>query len=225
MVVAVTLPLHAADAARPNILIVISDDLDYGKLGYTGYKGATTPHIDSIIESGTFFSNGYVSGPVCAPTRAGLMTGRYQARIRYETLTGPIPRQIKDDYGVDTREILLPQLLKEAGYTTGVIGKWHLGYNDKYHPNSRGVDYFFGFLAGGHDYFKWDTPEISAMGGPILRNKEKVPGEGYITEALAAEAAKFIHRHDDSRSCCITHRSTFTARSSFPTNTCLKTAT
>ncbi|MEO1999527.1 MAG: sulfatase-like hydrolase/transferase, partial [Planctomycetaceae bacterium] len=146
---------------------------------------------------GTYFSNGYVSGPVCAPTRAGLMTGRYQARINYETLTGPITRQIADDYGVDTREILLPQLLKNSGYTTAVIGKWHLGYNDKYHPNNRGVDDFFGFLAGGHDYFVWDTPATEAAGGPILRNQQKAEGTGYVTEALAREAARFIDRNRD----------------------------
>ncbi|MGD9855987.1 MAG: sulfatase-like hydrolase/transferase [Planctomycetaceae bacterium] len=185
------------EAFRPNIVILVSDDLDYGKLGYNGYSAVATPHLDSVIRGGTFFSNGYVSGPVCAPTRAGLMTGRYQARIGYQTLTGPIERQIADDYGVDTREILLPQLLKDAGYATAVIGKWHLGYNDKYHPNERGVDHFFGFLAGGHDYFLWDTPEVSPQGGAILRNKQKAAGEGYVTEALAREAAEFVRNHRD----------------------------
>ena len=181
----------------PNIVIIVSDDLDYGKLGYTGYDKVSTPNLDSLIRGCTYFTNGYVSGPVCAPTRAGLMTGRYQARYRYETLTGPISRQIKDDYGVDTRETLLPQLLKGAGYATGLIGKWHLGYNDKYHPNNRGVDYFFGFLPGGHDYFLWDTPETGTAGGSILRNKEKAEGTGYVTEALAQEAANFVRRHKD----------------------------
>ena len=149
---------------RPNIVVIISDDLDYGKLGYTGYDKVSTPNLDSLIRGGTYFTNGYVSGPVCAPTRAGLMTGRYQARYGYETLTGPIARQIEDDYGVDTREVLLPKLLERAGYATGLIGKWHLGYNDKYHPNNRGVDYFFGFLPGGHDYYLWDTPETGTKG-------------------------------------------------------------
>jgi arylsulfatase A-like enzyme len=186
-----------APPLRPNIVIIISDDLDYGKLGYTGYDAVDTPQMDSIIRGGTYFTDGYVSGPVCAPTRAGLMTGRYQARYGYETLTGPITRQIEDDYGVDTREILLPELLRRAGYATGVVGKWHLGYNDKYHPNNRGVDYFFGFLAGGHDYFVWDTPPKSTTGGPILRNKEKADGQGYLTEAFATEAADFISRHKD----------------------------
>lgn len=186
-----------AQAVRPNVVILVSDDLDYGKLGYTGYTAVATPHIDSVIRGGTFFPNGYVSGPVCAPTRAGLMTGRYQARIGYETLTGPIERQIADDYGVDTREVLLPQLLQRAGYATAVIGKWHLGYNDRYHPNQRGVDHFFGFLAGGHDYFVWDTPAVTTQGGPILRNRQKAAGEGYLTEALADEAARFIRDHQN----------------------------
>lgn len=188
---------EAADADRPNIVVLVSDDLDYRQLGYTGYQAVETPHIDSVIRGGTFFTNGYVSGPVCAPTRAGLMTGRYQSRFRYETLTGPITRQIADDYGVDMRELLLPQLLKDAGYATAVIGKWHLGYNEKYHPNHRGVDHFFGFLAGGHDYFVWDTPAIGLEGGPILRNKQKAEGAGYVTEALAREAAEFVREHRD----------------------------
>jgi arylsulfatase A-like enzyme len=184
---------EASPVQRPNVVIIISDDLDYNSLSSTSY--VDTPHIDSIIEAGTYFSNGYVSAAVCAPARAGLMMGRHQVRVGYQRTTGPIERQIEEDIGVDTREILLPQYLQEAGYVTGVIGKWHLGYNEKYRPNQRGVDYFFGFLAGAHDYYKWDTPETGVIGGSILRNNEKVDGEGYITEAFAQEAASFIHRN------------------------------
>lgn len=186
---------QAPRAQRPNIVIIVSDDLDYSTLGPSGY--VDTPHIDSIFEGGIQFSDGYVSAPVCAPARAGLMMGRYQARVGYQRTTGPIERQIAEDVGVDTREILLPQYLKEAGYVTGVFGKWHLGYNEKYRPNKRGVDYFFGFLAGAHDSYVWDTPEKGSMGGSILRNNEKAVGEGYITEAFAQEAAHFIDRNKD----------------------------
>ena len=176
----------------PNIVIIVSDDLDYSKLGYNGYKRARTPHIDSIIEGGVYFSNGYVSSPSCAPSRAGLFTGRYQARFGYESQTGSIPRMIEQDIGVNTSEILLPQLLQQAGYTTGVIGKWHLGYNDKYRPNSRGVDYFFGYLTKRRYYWEDETRS------PILRNGEQVQGKGYMTEVLAREAAEFIARNRDT---------------------------
>jgi len=125
------------------------------------------------------------------------MTGRYQARFGYETMTGSVERQIRDDTGVSTKETLLPRYLKQGGYATAVIGKWHLGYNEKYRPNNRGVDHFFGFLAGGHSYFVWDTPETGSGGGAILRNSEKAEGEGYITEAFAKEAASFIRRNKE----------------------------
>ena len=174
---------------RPNIVVIVSDDLDYSTLGYNGYEKASTPHLDSICRDGVYFTSGYVSSPQCASSRAGLMTGRYQARYGYESQIGSIPRMLEQDIGVDTEEILLPQLLKRAGYVTAVIGKWHLGYREKYRPNNRGVDHFFGFLTKGRYY--WDQDKLS----PILRNGEEVQGEGYLTEALAREAADFIRRN------------------------------
>jgi arylsulfatase A-like enzyme len=178
---------------RPNVVIIVGDDLGYSQLGYNGYEKVATPHLDSICREGVYFTQAYVSAPTCAPSRAGLMTGRYQARFGYESLTGPISRQISEDVGVDTREIFLPRLLQQAGYTTAVIGKWHLGYDDKYHPNNRGVDYFFGFLAKGRYFWEDDSPGR----GPILRNKEELEGKGYLTEVFAAEAAEFIRRSKD----------------------------
>jgi arylsulfatase A-like enzyme len=176
---------------QPNIVVIVSDDLGYAQLGYNGSARIATPHLDSICREGVYFTQGYASAPTCAPSRAGLMTGRYQSRFRYESLTGPISRQAEEDIGVDTREVFLPRLLQQAGYSTAVIGKWHLGYNDKYHPNNRGVDYFFGFLTKGK-YFWEDETEGR---GAILRNREKVEGRGYLTEVYASEAAEFIRRN------------------------------
>jgi arylsulfatase A-like enzyme len=181
----------ASEPRPPNVVVIVSDDLDYSMLGYHGYRAAATPNLDAICEGGVYFTNGYVSSPSCGPSRAGLMTGRYQARYGYESQIGSIPRMIERDTGVDTREILLPELLKETGYATAVIGKWHLGYNEKYRPNNRGADHFFGFLTKGRYY--WEEEKRS----PVLRNGEEVRGEGYLTEALAREAADFIHRHAD----------------------------
>jgi arylsulfatase A-like enzyme len=181
----------ASEPGRPNVVVIVSDDLDYSMLGYNGYRAAATPNLDAICEGGVYFTNGYVSSPSCAPSRAGLMTGRHQARYGYESQLGSIPRMIERDTGVDTREILLPELLQAAGYATAVIGKWHLGFNEKYRPNNRGADYFFGFLTKGRYY--WEEEKLS----PVLRNGEEVRGEGYLTEVLAREAADFIHRHAD----------------------------
>jgi arylsulfatase A-like enzyme len=180
-------------AKGPNLVVIVSDDLGYAQLSYNGSTRVATPRLDSLCREGVYFTQAYVTAPTCAPSRAGLMTGRHQARYRYESLVGPVERQLDLDVGVDTREIFLPQLLREAGYATAVIGKWHLGYEDEFHPNRRGVDYFFGFLARGR-YF-WD--DDSKGGGDILRNEDPVEGTGYLTEVFAAEAAAFIRSHRD----------------------------
>jgi len=183
---------HARD--QPNVVLIVADDLGYGDLGFQGAPATWSPNIDALAAAGTVFSDAYVAAPVCAPSRAALMTGRHPARYGYLNVTGTIERQIEKDIGVDPREIFLTELMRDAGYETAVIGKWHLGYNDKYRPRRRGVDYFFGFLAGGHDYFLWDDPSRLRSGGPILRNEEKVEGEGYLTEAFTGEAVRFIEK-------------------------------
>jgi arylsulfatase A-like enzyme len=171
-------------------VVIVSDDVPYWRLRTTGATTVPTPHIDSIFEHGVFFNSGYVSAPVCAPSRAGILTGRYQSRYGYESITTGIKNMAKFDIGVDTREILLPRLLQRQGYATAVIGKWHLGYNDKYHPNNRGADYFFGILARGGYYWEEERARV-------LRNMEPIKGEGYLTEVFAGEAVEFIRRNRD----------------------------
>ncbi|MHC4123051.1 MAG: sulfatase-like hydrolase/transferase, partial [Planctomycetota bacterium] len=162
-------PGLAKSKKMPNIVIILSDDLGYAELSCQGATQLSTPNIDSLARDGIRCTNAYTSGPICAPTRAGLMTGRYQNRFGYETFTHPAKRQREDDIGVPTDEIFFSQIFQKAGYKTGIIGKWHLGYNEKYRPNNRGFDEFFGFLAGGHDYYLWN----SGYHGPIYRNSEK----------------------------------------------------
>jgi arylsulfatase A-like enzyme len=179
----------------PNAVLIVADDLGYADVGYQGAPADRTPNIDALANEGTVFSEAYVAAPICAPSRAALMTGRHPARYGYLGFTGTIENQIENDIGVDPRERFLTELMRDAGYTTAAVGKWHLGYNEKYRPGSRGVDHFFGFLAGGHDYYLWNDPSRRRAGGPILRNGDEVDGRGYLTEAFTEEAVAFIREN------------------------------
>ncbi len=175
----------AADAAKlPNILVIVADDLGYADVGFHGGKDIPTPHIDSLAASGTRFSSGYVSGPYCSPTRAGLLTGRYQQRFGHEFNPGGANK------GLPLTETTIADRLQAAGYATGLVGKWHLGTDPKFHPLKRGFGEFFGFLAGHHTYF--DKQEAD-----IQRGTTKVTEPGYLTDAFGREAVSFIERHQN----------------------------
>ncbi len=182
--------IAAENKDRPNFVIIVADDLGYADLGVQGCKDIPTPNIDSMAAAGVRFTNGYVSCPVCSPTRAGLQTGRYQQRFGHELNPGP-PLSAEPNFGLPLSEVTLADRLKSAGYATGIVGKWHLGYQPKMHPLERGYDEFFGFLAGSHDYLECDDEKK----GPILRGKTVVEEKEYLTEALARESAAFIERH------------------------------
>ena len=132
---------NTAAAAKPNVLLIVGDDMGYEDVGFHGSQDIPTPHLDALAASGVRFTNGYVSGPYCSPTRAGLMTGRYQQRFGHEF--NPGGRQ-----GLPLRERTLADRLKAAGYVTGLVGKWHLGSQPAMHPQQRGFDEFYGFLGG-----------------------------------------------------------------------------
>ena len=142
---------HDSRPQRPNIVLLFADDLGYGELGCQGNSQIPTPHIDSIATNGVRFTDGYVTAPYCSASRAGLLAGRYQTRFGYEF--NPIGAGNEDpDAGLPVSEVTLAQHLHDAGYTTALIGKWHLGGHAKYHPLRRGFDEFFGFLHEGHFY-------------------------------------------------------------------------
>jgi arylsulfatase A-like enzyme len=185
---AVALPVPAA--AKPNVLVILADDLGYADIGVHGSRDVATPHIDSLAKNGVRCSSGYVSGPYCSPTRAGLLTGRYQQRFGHE-FNPALLAQGGAGQGLASGETTIADRLKAAGYATGLVGKWHLGEEDKFHPLNRGFGEFFGFLPGSHSYL---TSDDQAR-GPIYRNKQRVAIDGYLTDVLAREAAAFIDRH------------------------------
>lgn len=145
--------LHAADAfhQRPNILFIVADDLGYGDLGCYGGKDIPTPHLDALAAGGVRFTSGYVTAPMCAASRAALLTGRYQTRFGFEF--NPIGAKNEEPgIGLPLGEKTIADRLRDAGYATALVGKWHLGGTAPFHPQRRGFDEFFGFLHEGH-YF------------------------------------------------------------------------
>lgn len=182
----------AAAARRPNVLLIVADDLGYGELTCQGNPQIPTPNIDSIARNGTRFTSGYVSGPYCSPTRAGLMTGRYQQRYGHEFNPGPA-QAASDTFGLPLTETAIADRLKSLGYATGMFGKWHLGYQPPYHPLQRGFQEYFGFLGGAHDYL--DAAADSH--NPILRGTTPVSEIDYTTDAFGREAVAFVDRHRD----------------------------
>jgi arylsulfatase A-like enzyme len=194
LLLALACSLATAAAERPNILVILSDDAGYHEFSVHGSKTIETPRIDSIASSGFRFTNGYVSGTVCSPTRAGLLTGRYQQRFGHET---NIPPVYSETNGLPLTETLLPAVLKDAGYRTIAVGKWHLGYAPKFHPMERGFSDFHGFLQGARSYFPLAHPSRLNQ---LMDGREPVTKENfdYMTDHLAAKAATYITRHKDS---------------------------
>lgn len=171
----------AAGADRkPNILFIVGDDMGYADVGFHGCKDIPTPNLDALAKSGVRFTNGYVSGPYCSPTRAGLLTGRYQEKFGHEFNPGG------GTAGLPLGEVTIADRLKKVGYATGLVGKWHLGSLPEMQPQRRGFDEFFGFLAGAHSYFDREG---------ILRGTEPVKELDYTTDAFRREAIAFIERH------------------------------
>jgi arylsulfatase A-like enzyme len=180
--------VFSAPKQPPNILFIAVDDLGYAELGVQGCKDIPTPNIDSIAQNGVRFTNGYVSCPVCAPTRAGWLTGKYQQRFGFEFNPGGAPQE---EFGLPTTELTIAERLKKLGYATGCFGKWHLGFKKELHPMNRGFDEFYGFLGGGHPYL----PTSGAKRFGILRGFEPVTKFEFTTMDFAKEALSFIERH------------------------------
>lgn len=181
--------LHSlAPAPRPNVLLILADDLGYSDLGCYGSRNIRTRALDSLARGGLRFTNCYSNAPVCSPTRAALMTGRYQQRLGIEYV---FYGQRTAGRGLSPSEPTLPALLKHAGYRTGMVGKWHLGAEDDFAPNRHGFDEFFGFRNSDHDYYSHRNID----GSPDLyENDSPVRRDGYSTDLFGSRAVDFVRR-------------------------------
>ncbi|TXG38618.1 sulfatase-like hydrolase/transferase [Seonamhaeicola maritimus] len=180
---------------KPNIIIVLTDDQGWADVGFNGATDIPTDNLDRIAEEGVIFSNGYVSHPYCSPSRAGLLTGRYQARFGHDC-NMPYHGENDNSVGTPLSEKMISEALKEQGYKTAAIGKWHVGDHPDLHPNAQGFDHWFGFPGGGMNF--WGTPN-----GPlrtIIRNGQEVSQDelSYLTDDFTEEAIDFINQEKDN---------------------------
>jgi arylsulfatase A-like enzyme len=174
-------------SSTPNVVLIITDDVGYGDFSSYGAPDIRTPHIDRLAKEGVRFTDFYANGAVCSPTRAALISGRYQQRVGVENVLTPA-----DKRGLPVTGRSLPQLLKNHGYATALIGKWHLGYQPQVGPNAHGFDYFFGFLSGAVNYFE----HTMRNGNPDLyENTTPVKEPGYLTDMLTRRSVEFIDRN------------------------------
>ncbi len=181
---------------RPNIVLILADDLGFSDVGFNGCKEIPTPNLDAIAETGVVFESGYASHPYCSPSRAGLLTGRYQQRFGHECNPEPTVEDADGKApGLPLSEKTIADVLGQAGYATGAIGKWHLGDAKRYWPNRRGFDEWFGFSAGGLSY--WGDPGNKGIAFGVHRGNDPVAADqlNYLTDDFSDEAVKFVDRH------------------------------
>jgi len=198
--------LIADPADQPDIIFILVDDLGYGDLGSYGCTDIATPNLDRMAETGIRFTEAYVTAPKCAPSRAGLMTGRYQQRFGFRH--NPAFRPTAGWLGLDLDEQTMGDVMTQAGYRTGAFGKWHLGATEAFHPNSRGFYEFYGFTGGGHCFFpaeyeakmrEWagqetvPTSELFMYATPLEINGVPLPAQdGYLTDLITRHAISFM---------------------------------
>ena len=193
IVLACVAPLGAAEPVKPNILVLLADDLGYADVGFQGCKDIPTPQLDRLAAAGVRCTSGYVTHPFCSPSRAAIMTGRYQHRFGHENNPFYDPNDHRE--GLPTSQKLLPEFLRPAGYATGWIGKWHLGAAPEFHPLKRGFTETFGFIGGGHAFLHWKVDPTVEYQIPIERNGQPVAVTNHLTLEFGREGAAFVRRH------------------------------
>ncbi|WP_282049489.1 sulfatase-like hydrolase/transferase [Maribacter aquivivus] len=179
---------------QPNIIVILTDDQGWADVGFNGATDIPTPNLDRLASEGVTFSNGYVSHPYCSPSRAGLLTGRYQARFGHDC-NMPYDGENDASIGTPLSEKMISEALKEQGYRTSAIGKWHLGDYPDLYPPAQGFDHWFGFPGGGMNYWGESKNEIQT----IYRNRKTVPENelSYLTDDFTNETIDFINKRDD----------------------------
>ena len=198
---------HGAETPPPNVVLIVADDLGYCDSELYGCEDVPTPNLLRIADGGVLFKAGYVTSPVCSPSRASMLTGRYQQRFGHEFLPS------NDTLGLPTSEKTLAASMKEAGYATGMFGKWHLGIAPEFHPTRRGFDEFFGSMGGATDYIDPTREDVKSSrpgraprpDGPwagrgkngIFKGVQQVEEEDYLTDATTENAVRFIANHKD----------------------------
>jgi len=181
---------QVSDARPPNVVLIITDDVGYGDFGSYGAPDIKTPYIDGLANDGVRLTDFYANGATCTPTRAGLISGRYQQRFALEWPLGARPADSARGLPVTGRS--LPQLLKGNGYATALIGKWHLGWKSEFSPNAQGFDYFFGFKSGFTDYYEHTYGD----GEPdLFENERPVKVPGYMTDLITERSLRFIEQN------------------------------
>ena len=179
--------------SKPNIIIILADDAGYSDFGFMGSDEIKTPNLDQLALDGVVFNNAYVSASVCSPSRAGLLTGMYQQRFGHEC---NLDSDVNNSF--DPNQITIAEALKTEGYTTGLIGKWHLGDKTQNHPLKNGFDYFWGFISGARNYF-YDPNEVNRNSiRNVVENYSQTKFEGYLTDVLGEKAISFIDKNNQS---------------------------
>ncbi len=190
------LGVSAVAAERPNIILILADDLGYGDVGFHGSTQIPTPNLDRLAASGVVFTQAYVSAPVCAPSRAGLLTGRNQVEFGFDNNLDKTQPGFDGEFaGLAVSERTIADRLRAAGYVTGLVGKWHLGDRPQFHPRRRGFDEFWGFLGGGHSYFP--TVPTGQTERRLESNVGAVGPITYLTDDITDQGIAFIRRHRD----------------------------
>ena len=193
--------LSQSQNTPPNLIVIMTDDQGYADVGFNGCEDIPTPNIDAIANNGVKFTRGYVTYPVCGPSRAGFLTGRYQGRFGFSDNPSINPND--PSAGLPVEEETIAEVLKKSNYNNAVIGKWHMGTHPRFHPLERGFDYFFGFLSGGHNYFpeKLNINDLSEVkrkwqwyATKIKENRTVVEIEDYLTDELSQSAVKYIEK-------------------------------
>src|SRR5574339_682689 len=189
-----SMPAQSPRGERPNVVLIMTDDAGYGDFGAYGAPDIKTPHIDSLARDGVKLTDFYANGATCTPTRAGLITGRYQQRV---TLEAPLGALGKKDWerGLAPTGRSLPQLLKTAGYATALVGKWHLGWKPEFSPNAHGFDYFFGFKSGFIDYYQHTPVPDSPLQAELFENDRPVEAAGYMTDLITERTIRTMEAH------------------------------